>query len=103
MARKKKGQKKGSIPLVASLEVPSKVVDKALGQLTDEAIEELLGTVGDDVDIKRLKKLLGPDSGTVRIGTMQDIADAEGKLGPGVVMTTGGGGYNGKLWEKATC
>ncbi len=103
MATRKKGAGKKGVPLVAQIDVPSELIDKAMAGLADDAIEQLRGAVGDDIDIKRIKKLLGPDGGKVRIGALQDIADAEGNLGPGVVMTTGGGGYNGKIWEKATC
>ncbi len=89
-------KKNRKITISMDIEIPEEIVQEKLGEM----IQENLDPLKEKLDIEVLKKHLGEDIANVRISSLHADIDADEILG---LRHEPGGGYSGKIWEKATC
>ena len=85
-------EKKRKITISLDIEVPEELVEKKLDELAQEMVGPLK-KMGITSNIEDLKKAFGSQIGNIAIKSLHDLS-----IGKEVVS-----GYEGKIWEKATC
>lgn len=86
-------EKKRKITISFDIEVPEDLVQRKLDELAQE-IAAPLQKIGGKANVAELKKQLGKGIGNLTIKSLHE------EFAPGL---GGAAGYDGKLWEKATC
>jgi FKBP-type peptidyl-prolyl cis-trans isomerase (trigger factor) len=87
------GEQKRKITISFDIEVPEELVERKLDELAQE-IATPLQKMGIKLNIEELKKVFGKQIGNLTIKSLHEKFE----LGKESAM-----GYDGKLWEKATC
>lgn len=85
-------QKKRRITISFDIDVPEELVEKKLDELAQEMIGPLK-KMGITSNIEELKKTFGNQIGNIAIKSLHDITHGREVAS----------GYEGKIWEKATC
>jgi hypothetical protein len=85
-------QKKRRITISFEIEVSEELVEKKLDELAQEMVGPLK-KMGINSNIEELKKTFGTQIGNIAIKSLHDVT----------VGREAASGYEGKIWEKATC
>lgn len=85
-------QKKRRITISFDIEVPEELIEKKLDELAQEIVGPLK-KMGITSNIEELKKTFGNQIGNIAIKSLHDFT----------IGKEAASGYEGKIWEKATC